>query len=169
MKRAAATTAALLSPCAIAYWLGTRHVIPTAAEIVEHTGCSRATAYRWRTFALEGGCGREQRKRSLPPATTAVLASHRRQRSRSVRAGVADRVVSVLSLCIATERQLSTMLALSPSTTQTAIRLLHAHGVIRPIGHTEHRVLSRARGGAIRWTLAHAASSLPAADGGEGV
>lgn len=164
MTRAAATTAALLSPCAIAYWLGTRRVVPSVTEIVEHTGCSRAAAYRWRAFALEGDCSRERGKRSLPPATTAALASHRHQRSRFVRAGAADRVVAALTLCAASERQLSTMLALPPSTTQTAIRMLHVRGVIRPAGHAEHRPMSRARGGAITWTLSNAALQPPSAD-----
>jgi hypothetical protein len=37
---------------AIAYWLGSLRYVPSVQEIRDHIGCSRATAYRWRRFAL---------------------------------------------------------------------------------------------------------------------
>jgi hypothetical protein len=44
-----------LTAVQIAFWLGqlvlVRNRAPSVAEIIEFTGCSRATAYRWRKFA----------------------------------------------------------------------------------------------------------------------
>lgn len=58
-----------LCPSEIAFWLGSRRLIPSLEEIMEHTGCARATAYRWRAFAKSNG--RRQQlpyERPAPPA-----------------------------------------------------------------------------------------------------
>jgi hypothetical protein len=156
----------LLSPSEIAYWLGSRRTVPTAAEIIDYTGCSAAAAYRWRAFALEGGRGKTGRERRLPPANPSVLASRPRQRVQRVRQDAAARVAGALAVCDASERELSAMLALPPATTQMAIRMLHARGTIRPIGHVAHRPLSRVRGGAIKWSLTNDVSSQVPTGGG---
>lgn len=163
--RAAPATAASLSPCEVAYRLGSRRVVPTAMEIVEQTGCSRAAAYRWRTFALQGGCAHTKRERRLPRATAEVLVRCSGQRPRVTRLKAAERLAAVLALTSAPESQLSRMLALSPTTTQAAIRTLRVRRVISPNGHVEHRPLSRVRGGAIRWAATGDASSALDADG----
>lgn len=152
--RAPPATAAVVSPVEIAYWLGSRRVLPTAAEIVERTGCSRASAYRWRAFALAGGCSVSNRARTLPRATVEVLATPRRcKHPVPCKDAASLRVVGALRLGAATERQLSKMLDMPPATAQSTIRVLHARGVIHPAGHTPHCPLSRRRGGAIRWEL----------------
>lgn len=42
-----------MQPKDIAYWLGRIGYVPSTRELQRHTGCSLATAYRWRAFAQD--------------------------------------------------------------------------------------------------------------------
>lgn len=159
--RAPPATSAVMSPVEIAYWLGCRRVVPTAAEIVQRTGCSRAAAYRWRAFARAFGRTASKRVCILPPATTDVLAAPPRATPEGSRKSIAsDRISGALALGAASAYELSRLLDLPPSTTQSAIHQLHAAGLIHPASHIRHRPLSRTRGGAIRWALVARAPSV---------
>jgi hypothetical protein len=41
----------------VAFWLGSLGYVPSVSEIRLRTGCSRATAYRWKAFAEGYGRG----------------------------------------------------------------------------------------------------------------
>lgn len=55
------------TPTEIAYWLGTRRMLPSVRELMETWSLSRASAFRWRAFVRAGGrsqeCGHETRIR----------------------------------------------------------------------------------------------------------
>lgn len=142
-------TAATMTPTQIAYWLGTRRCVPTVPEIVEHTGCARASAYRWRRFALSGGQVGNGRITSLPPASVATPCTRDVHPSRRTATG---RVLAALALDSLPTSKVARMLAMPESTAAAAVRSLHQAGRIQPVGHTRHIPASHKRAAAIRWS-----------------
>lgn len=100
-----------------------------------HTGCARASAYRWRAFAL---CGDTHELVGSPTFRLPHRNTQRHLRRRQRPAAV-ERALAALVLALLPTPQIVQMLAMPTSTAEATARALQSERTKRPVARTTMR------------------------------